>query len=1196
MKYFLLIPALCCLTWQMSAQTIVPTQTDEIIIDNGVPGKADPNDRIRYKVTITNTSNPAGTDVQLNVVPDPRTTLVPGTFRSSPLALADAYTSTGNVGLNVPAGSGLKANDFDDNLGALTVTAGTFATTQGGSIMIAADGGFMYTPPAGFTGTDTYTYTLNDGNPVGLPVPLTDAAVVTFTVSNLIWFIDNGAAAGDGRLGTPFNSLTAFNAGSAAAGNVVYLKNTGTAYTGGIVLANNEKLFGEGHSGGANLADVIGFALPTHSKTLPNINGTRPVITNAAGNGITLASGNSVRGVEVGTVTGAKIFGNGFGTLTVGNTTTPDVILTSTGQALNLTNGTFDASSKFISVTTTSSTGAGINLATVAGTVAMGSTTISGSTTQGILVATSTANIDFGNTTVTGGTDAVSLQNNSAGTRTFGTLATSGNSGAGFLHAVGGGLTTVTGTTTITNPGGVGIDIQSSTTAVTFAGTTVTKSSAGVGVNLGGTGTGNSGAVTFNSLAITTSNGAGLIGVNNTGQITVTTNSGSIAAAGGAAINIARTGGNTPVTLNFTNVGTSSSPGNGIALTNVSGTFTASGGTLTAATGTAFLISGGTVVSTYGGNITGNSALAVDIDNHDSGNITFQTGNLTSTTQGIRVQNCGGGTIAFNNPSKNLNTGANPAVNLTSNGGATIDFTGGNLVIATTTGLGFNATGGGTVSVTGSNNTINSVSNTALNVSTTSIGSGDLNFLSISAGNNSAAADPATGILLNGTGLAGGLTITGTGSTNASGGTLQNITNRGIDINSANMINLSNMAFLSANLADGGTCGASDNSGCNGAIHLNTVTTANLDNIDISGTTAQQGINLREVNGFNLTNSTIANAGNGPEEGGVYALNLSGTSSIVNTSITFPGGRGVAIYNISKTLTLDVTNSNFDDTQTSANGADGFEISTFGTSNTTLDVLNSLFRRNKTNGLQAIAEDNSFMSVDIQGSTFDYGNFAGGGGAIDIDTDDNGDIDFNIISNTLFKGGLTIAVNFFAQGNSTMEGRFNSNPVNVAAGSGSAIRAVAQETSNMKIEINGNTVTGVLNDNGIEVVSRAGTGRMDAIISNNNITVGSAASTANAHIRAAAGASGSTFTNKTCAWVKNNTLNGNFSFAHLEGRVVNAHELILQGGGASMSANWNNNTNSPASPPAVMNPLISGAGVISFSGTCNAPMNPAISF
>ena len=210
--------------------------------------------------------------------------------------------------------------------------------------MINADGSFMYTPPAGFTGSDTYVYTLNDGNGVGGGVPATDPGTVTFTVANLIWFVNNSAGAGDGRLSTPFNSLTAFNAGSATAGDVIYIEHTGTDYTGGIVLQNNERLFGEGHTGGANLANVLPFALPSFSKTLPAINGTRPVITNGAGDGILLASGNTIRGVNVGNSSDFAIDDNGAaGTLTISelniNNTTGGGFRTDNGGALAVTLG-----------------------------------------------------------------------------------------------------------------------------------------------------------------------------------------------------------------------------------------------------------------------------------------------------------------------------------------------------------------------------------------------------------------------------------------------------------------------------------------------------------------------------------------------------------------------------------------------------------------------------------------------------------------------------------------------------------------------------------------------------------------------------------------------------------------------------------------------------------------------------------------
>ncbi len=52
---------------------------------------------------------------------------------------------------------------FDPDGDALTAQAGTFATANG-SVTIAANGDFTYTPNAGFFGTDTFSFTANDGS------------------------------------------------------------------------------------------------------------------------------------------------------------------------------------------------------------------------------------------------------------------------------------------------------------------------------------------------------------------------------------------------------------------------------------------------------------------------------------------------------------------------------------------------------------------------------------------------------------------------------------------------------------------------------------------------------------------------------------------------------------------------------------------------------------------------------------------------------------------------------------------------------------------------------------------------------------------------------------------------------------------------------------------------------------------------
>ena len=76
----------------------------------------------------------------------------------------------------VRAAPGVLANDADSGAGALTATP--VAGPANGSLSLAADGSFTYTPGLGFTGTDAFTY-----RAVSAATGLTADAVVTITVS-----------------------------------------------------------------------------------------------------------------------------------------------------------------------------------------------------------------------------------------------------------------------------------------------------------------------------------------------------------------------------------------------------------------------------------------------------------------------------------------------------------------------------------------------------------------------------------------------------------------------------------------------------------------------------------------------------------------------------------------------------------------------------------------------------------------------------------------------------------------------------------------------------------------------------------------------------------------------------------------------------------------------------------------------------
>jgi len=87
--------------------------------------------------------------------------LNPGLANQKPVVVGDAYSTNQNTPLNVAA-PGVLGNDSDvdgDVLSAAVVTV-----PANGTLVLNADGSFSYTPNAGFSGADAFTYAASDGN------------------------------------------------------------------------------------------------------------------------------------------------------------------------------------------------------------------------------------------------------------------------------------------------------------------------------------------------------------------------------------------------------------------------------------------------------------------------------------------------------------------------------------------------------------------------------------------------------------------------------------------------------------------------------------------------------------------------------------------------------------------------------------------------------------------------------------------------------------------------------------------------------------------------------------------------------------------------------------------------------------------------------------------------------------------------
>ena len=145
-----------------------------IIKTAAVPGgnsAVSPGNDIAYTITVVNTGDMDATNTLLLDSIDSNTTRTSGILDITPIARNDEFVEEQDMLISVDAAGGVLGNDADPDGGLLTVSEvqGAAAnvgvattTTQGGSVTVAVDGSFSYTPPIGFTGTDTFAYTVLD--------------------------------------------------------------------------------------------------------------------------------------------------------------------------------------------------------------------------------------------------------------------------------------------------------------------------------------------------------------------------------------------------------------------------------------------------------------------------------------------------------------------------------------------------------------------------------------------------------------------------------------------------------------------------------------------------------------------------------------------------------------------------------------------------------------------------------------------------------------------------------------------------------------------------------------------------------------------------------------------------------------------------------------------------------------------------
>ena len=774
------------------------------------------------------------------------------------------------------------ANDTDPEQAgsALTVTPGTFATNDGGSVTIQADGDFNFEPAASISCTDAsdffdYTVTDNAGTNTG-----SDTGRVTIPLTGCVWYVNNNDAQGNsGTSEKPFDTLAQAQTASGNGQSIFVYDGDDTTlgYTAGITLKTNQQLLSEA----ATLTigpDTLHAADAANKASLTNINADV----------VTMASGTTVRGFNVDPQgTGGGIFGTGFANLSTN--TIADVQVTDTATKGAQPGLELDSNNA----------GATTNISNL--TVNNGDGSSATTTDEGVKV-------------------------NAAGTVNFassGTISITTN-GARGLDATAGAGTTNLGTAsifddiTVTNSGNGGVFLQGTTGSDTWLGD--------------GSGT---------DLNLTTVSGTQpALSIQSSGTVNVL--SGGIAdlhATGGPAADIVSPGG-PGSSFSFDDVDSLNSATDGVNLDSLgAATFSATTGDIGGEAGIGFDLNGGSGAITYGtfnscSFANGSGPLVAEVTGRTGGVVSIPCNMIDTNDAGGGINEAGntGGSTVYSGAIKQFNTGASDAITVSNPDGSTHTavWSGGGTDIDTTSGNGVNVTGvgpvaDGNVQFSLSGNTIDSTSlaagKRALNISDVNVtGTGNIwDHISSSGGAN--------GIRLNNAGgTVKAITVTGTGGA-PSGGTITGASGSGISLTNVN----------TAAAAGGGVAFDGINVTANTDDGINAATVNNFDVTDSTltnngdaatghaGGTEDRGFDLLNVTG---TDTILRTTASGSQDSNAHIRQtVAGTATWTVNQSTFTNSKFNAGLRFrgegSSTLNTTVTNSTF-----SLNADPGFSVST----------------------------------------------------------------------------------------------------------------------------------------------------------------------------------------------------------------------------------------------------------------------------
>ena len=538
--------------------------------------------------------------------------------------------------------------------------------------------------------------------------------------------------------------------------------------------------------------------------------------------------------------------------------------------------------------------------------------------------------------------------------------------------------------------------------------------------------------------------------------------------------------------------------GDGLEISNSTGTFTVTALDVENATGAAVNVTGGSAtisVDVLPGSLTNTTGRVLVVSGTTGGSVSFTGGDITDAGgTGVRIENNAGAVSIAN--ALSVNTAADTALIVTGNSGAvtldsldlrttiypaavvpdntgTVTLAG---TVVTTASAGLSMSNSDVAAAFDSVTVDNSASfNPAVSLATLT-GSTAIGHLSLTSGPNAALSATNAGVL----------EITGANSTVTSttgrGVNIQNttigaagVTLRSVSANGGapgiTLVNTGTTGLFSVT-GDGATPGSGGTiqNNTDAAVRLNNVAGVALEFMNITNADST-GIFGSTVTGLSLRSLSITGNGDTFGEHGIHFVGLTGTALMDDVTATGNFEDNARVTMASGTLALDLNSSSFSSSNP-AGGGTGFTIALTGAATATVDAVGSTFDGNDTHGFEGTSDNASMLTVTTDGSsTFDSN---GGNGMTLVDIASRVDID---LRNSSFMGNNNDGISLQTLATSTAGGGING----VIEGN-TVTAAVTGDGVNLQMRGAAKSIVQILNNTGTIPTGTDGAGFLSAAV------------------------------------------------------------------------------------------------------------------